>query len=493
MKTHFLGNIFESPRKVDGTVNAGGLVYFYKPGTSTLKDTYTDYTLDVANPNPVVLDAYGRAQIVLNGAYKVIVRTSDGVLISEADYFNDSGNLTDSDRSNKVVNGDFEETTVTSTLPDNWTITLYTGGTGVIDATTRHSGVNSLKFTSAGSGGGYATTDNFFSVVPENPVTVNFSLKSSAADVRNVVEVLWYTSAQVLDSTTSVYDNSTTNPTAWTARTFSATAPATAYYAKLRLTGCHSSDATVGSTWFDSVSVVPAQRLRLGHTGTTIASAAVVDLSAATGNSLTISGTTGITSFGTVTAGTVFVLTFSGSLTITHNATSLICPNNQNIVTQAGDQVVLESLGSGNWRVVLVKPQLVSAFRAYQSTLQSVSAGSFQRALFQTEEYDNLSEYDTSASRFTAKQSGMYIFSAHVHFASGADGERHAIELWKNGTKFARGMDDTLGAATDDSGSINTIAKLAAGDIVDVYIYSSNARDTITGSGVTYFTGVRLG
>ena len=491
MKTHFLGNIFESPRKIDGTVNASGLVYFYKPGTSTPKDTYTDYTLDVANTNPVVLDAYGRAQIVLNGAYKVIVRTSDGVLISEADYFNDSGNLTDSDRSNKVVNGDFEETTVTSTLPDDWTITLYTDGTGVIDVTTRHSGVNSLKFTSAGSGGGYATTDNFFSVVPENPVTVNFSLKSSAADVRNVVEVLWYTSAQVLDSTTSVYDNSTTNPTAWTARTFSATAPATAYYAKLRLTGCHSSDATTGSTWFDSVSVTPAQRLRLGHTGTTIASAATVDLSAATGNSLTISGTTGITSFGTVTAGTIFVLTFSGSLTITHNATSLICPNNQDIITQANDQVVLESLGSGNWRVVLVKPQLVSAFRAYQSTLQNVGT-TFEIVEYQTEDYDNLGEYDTTTYLFTAKQAGIYLFSAHVHFAPGVDGERHVIELYKNGASFARGTDDTLGAALNDNAGICTLVKLAAGDTIGVYAESSAARDTSAGTTVTYFAGIRL-
>ena len=492
MKTHFLGNIFESPRKVDGTVNASGLVYFYKPGTSTLKDTYTDYTLDVANTNPVVLDAYGRAQIVLNGAYKVIVRTSDGVLISEADYFNDSGNLTDSDRSNKVVNGDFEETTVTSTLPDDWTITLYTDGAGVIDATTRHSGVNSLKFTSAGSGGGYATTDNFFSVVPENPVTVNFSLKSSAADVRNVVEVLWYTSAQVLDSTTSVYDNSTTNPTSWTARTFSATAPSTAYYAKLRLTGCHSSDATTGSTWFDSVSVTQAQRLRLGHTGTTIASAATVDLSAATGNSLTISGTTGITSFGTVTSGTVFVLTFSGSLTITHNATSLICPNNQNIVTQANDQVVIESLGSGNWRVVLVKPQLISAFEATLSVAASISAATWTTVIYGNEVYDNLGEYDPSTGIFTAKSAGEYLFDVAAHATFADAQEVHMMFADSAGNELKRVQAESFGAAAGGSvGGMRKI-KLAAGGTVKAMIYSNVAETIDAVTTTSFFSGIRL-
>lgn len=247
---------------------------------------------------------------------------------------------------------------------------------------------------------------------------------------------------------------------------------------------------TVANTFTANQTMSGAQ-LRLAM-GATIASAATVDLSAATGNSITISGTTGITSFGTVTAGTVFVLTFSDSLTITHNATSLICPNNQNIVTQAGDQVVLESLGSGNWRVVLVKPQLTSAFSAYQSTLQSIAATTFTRALFQTEEFDNLGEYDVSTSRFTAKQAGIYMFTAYVHFSAGVDGERHMVTLYKNGSELRRGDDSPAGAAVNESTGGTFIVRLAVGDIVDAYVYSSAARDTVVGSALTYFTGIRL-
>lgn len=227
--------------------------------------------------------------------------------------------------------------------------------------------------------------------------------------------------------------------------------------------------------------------------GADIASAATVDISAATGNDVTITGTTGITAFGTVPAGTVVTLTFATSLTITHNATSLICPNNQDIVTQAGDQVAVMSLGSGNWRVLIYKPQLVSSFSAYQSTLQSLAAATFTRALFQTEEHDNLLEYDASTSRITVKQPGIYLFSTQIYFAVSADGERHIIAFYKNGVELKRVYDSANAAAAGDSIGGSLIVRLAAGDIIDVFIFSANARDTVIGAANTYFSGVRLG
>lgn len=84
----------------------------------------------------------------------------------------------------------------------------------------------------------------------------------------------------------------------------------------------------------------------------TLASAATTDLGTVGSQNVTISGTTTISSFGTVPAGTFRRLVFSGILTLTHNATSLILPNNgSNITTAAGDSLEAISLGSGNWRV----------------------------------------------------------------------------------------------------------------------------------------------
>lgn len=82
----------------------------------------------------------------------------------------------------------------------------------------------------------------------------------------------------------------------------------------------------------------------------TIASASTCDIGSKSAGSLTISGTTGISSFGTVSAGIRKVVTFSGALTLTYNATSLILPGNANITTTAGDTAEFESLGAGNWR-----------------------------------------------------------------------------------------------------------------------------------------------
>lgn len=81
-----------------------------------------------------------------------------------------------------------------------------------------------------------------------------------------------------------------------------------------------------------------------------MASAATTNIGAAAANTISISGTTGITSFGTAAAGTKRDLVFQGVLTITYNATSMILPGLASITTVAGDTATFVSLGSGNWR-----------------------------------------------------------------------------------------------------------------------------------------------
>lgn len=80
-----------------------------------------------------------------------------------------------------------------------------------------------------------------------------------------------------------------------------------------------------------------------------IASASSIDIGAADGNLIDITGTTGITALGTAKAGTRRVLRFTGSPTLTHNATSLILLGAANIQTLPGDRAEFWSLGSGNW------------------------------------------------------------------------------------------------------------------------------------------------
>jgi len=93
-----------------------------------------------------------------------------------------------------------------------------------------------------------------------------------------------------------------------------------------------------------------------GGTGT-VASAATTDLCASPQAVQTVSGTTTITSFGSnCVVGIRKTLIFSGVLTLTHNATSLIIPSGVNKTTAAGDVAETIYLGSGNWRVLHFVP-----------------------------------------------------------------------------------------------------------------------------------------
>lgn len=89
--------------------------------------------------------------------------------------------------------------------------------------------------------------------------------------------------------------------------------------------------------------------------GTDIASASTTDLSTATGDYVDVTGTTTITSFGTMNAGVRRFVRFKGALTLTHNSTSLILPGSANITTANGDMAICVSLGSGNWQCMYAK------------------------------------------------------------------------------------------------------------------------------------------
>ena len=108
---------------------------------------------------------------------------------------------------------------------------------------------------------------------------------------------------------------------------------------------------TIGTNLDDNLREIQGVIVRgLSHKGSDIASAATTDLGAVEGLMHDITGTTTITSFGTVRAGILKFVKFEGALTLTHNATSLILPGAANITCSDGDVGIFISEGSGNWR-----------------------------------------------------------------------------------------------------------------------------------------------
>jgi len=70
----------------NGNPLAGGKLYTYSSGTSTPLTSYTDYTGNTANTNPIILDSRGEANLWLGvNTYRLVLQTSNDVLIWTVD------------------------------------------------------------------------------------------------------------------------------------------------------------------------------------------------------------------------------------------------------------------------------------------------------------------------------------------------------------------------------------------------------------------------
>lgn len=88
-------------------------------------------------------------------------------------------------------------------------------------------------------------------------------------------------------------------------------------------------------------------------TQTSLTSATTTDLGTIASHNVVVTGTTTIASFGfSASAGQPwYQVCFSGILTITYNATSMLLPSSADITTAAGDCLVAQYGGVGNWIV----------------------------------------------------------------------------------------------------------------------------------------------
>jgi hypothetical protein len=88
-----------------------------------------------------------------------------------------------------------------------------------------------------------------------------------------------------------------------------------------------------------------------------LASAGTTDLGSVPQSYVVVSGSTTITNFGSsAVTGTVHWIKFSGTLTITYNASSMILPGAVDLPIAPGDQVAMIALGGGNWQALHVTP-----------------------------------------------------------------------------------------------------------------------------------------
>lgn len=137
----------------NGNPLSSGTIESYEAGTSTNKDTFTNSVGDVANTNPIVLDANGRASIWLEtGSYKFITKDSLGNIISTVD--NITGGA--SNVFGSTVISVSTNTNVTSTFLNNFISCTATLTLSLLDGATAGEG---FIFVAKNDGLGLVTID----------------------------------------------------------------------------------------------------------------------------------------------------------------------------------------------------------------------------------------------------------------------------------------------------------------------------------------------
>lgn len=226
--------------------------------------------------------------------------------------------------------------------------------------------------------------------------------------------------------------------------------------------------------------------IRYGDTkASNITSGTTIDLGAAVGRIVDVTGTTPITSFGTVAAGVWRIVRFTGALTLTHNATSLILPGAANITTAAGDCAIAVSLSSGNWLVTHYQRAVVqAAFRATAGSAQT----SGTTVTYTSEAFDVGSALTAGTGVFVAPAAGLYHFSGSWRFLNdGGSAYLFTPQISVNGSAIAAVSVAVPGGSSTDGTSLSATAQLAAGDQVAAIM--ANAFTANTSLVVGYFSG----
>lgn len=128
-----------------------------------------------------------------------------------------------------------------------------------------------------------------------------------------------------------------------------------------------------------------------------------------------------------------------------------------------------------------------AAFSAYQSSQQTgMSAGTFTKVTFDTEEFDTNNNF--ASSRFTPTVAGYYQISGGVN--TGGAGEIMVVEVYKNGSSSKRFGNSNTSSNSQISGSA-LIYFNGSTDYVEMYVYQASSTTTdATNRGRTWFTGV---
>lgn len=463
----------------NGVPLAGGLVYFYEPGTSTPKTSYADALGAVPNSNPVVLDSQGRASIFINGFYKVVVTTALGTPVYDQDNVSASPfqTLTVSEWITSGVTPTYLSATTFSVDGDYTGLfqvgrrirTVDVGGTdyGVVAAAVFATGITTVTVSldSGSLDSGLASVD----------VGILSLTNKSLPTEPTVTKTDDYVLAKTDDGKTIIFDKATgvtaTLPETSINKVFTVTIASPAVFSStahtfsindaihFTTTGALPTGLTVGTIYYiiSAGFTVDAYQVSTSRGG------------AAVNTSGTQSGThTAYRETAAVPNGWKVRLKDlgAGTLTITGTVDGILNPT----LPQTGEMVIYSN---GTWfyldaptrvradgalRTFSATPAANSAvvsgsdsflaqgwfanrpaFSAYYSGTPVTATGSFQKITLNTEEYDTNNNFDSTTNyRFTPTVAGKYLLTGSMQCQGTTTLTNIALAIYKNGTIYKR-------------------------------------------------------
>jgi len=142
-----------------------------------------------------------------------------------------------------------------------------------------------------------------------------------------------------------------------------------------------------------------------------------------------------------------------------------------------------------------VLPKAV-AFSAYMSGTQSISASTWTKVTFNTEEYDTASQYDHSNSKFQPTIAGYYQINSALAWMDGASTAALA-RFHKNGGHYKNSAYVYHGSQELDDYQVESSVLVhmnGSSDYLEIYAFNVGTANTITGgSAFSYFQGFLVG
>lgn len=133
-----------------------------------------------------------------------------------------------------------------------------------------------------------------------------------------------------------------------------------------------------------------------------------------------------------------------------------------------------------------------SRMMANLSSTQNINQNTWTTVVFNNEQYDEGSDYNTSTGEYTVPTTGVYLIAANVEFAVASAGDNLGVKITVNSTDYAKTTADPVG--TSNYGiNVAMPIYLTAEDVVVIKAYNGNNNDTLqAGVDSTLFAVQRL-